>query len=88
MFGAAVSDIVLMLSKDFAKLVALAFVIAVPAGYYAIHTWLQDFPYRIQIHWWLFALPCTATLLLALLTIAARTFKVAVANPVKSLRVE
>ena len=87
-FGAAVSDIVLMLSKDFAKLVALAFVIAVPVGYYAIHTWLQDFPYRIQIHVWLFALPCTFTLLLALLTIAARTFKVAVANPIKSLRVE
>jgi hypothetical protein len=87
-FGAAVSDIVLMLSKDFMKLVVLAFFIAVPVGYYAIHSWLQDFPYRIQIHFWLFALPCTAMVLLALLTIAARTFKVAVANPVKSLRVE
>ncbi|GEO02360.1 ABC transporter permease [Adhaeribacter aerolatus] len=87
-FGAAVSDIVLMLSTDFTKVVALAFFISVPVGYYAIHTWLQDFPYRITLNWWLFALPCLATLLLALLTIAARTFKAAVANPIKNLRVE
>ncbi|KAA5549457.1 ABC transporter permease [Adhaeribacter rhizoryzae] len=87
-FGAAVSDIVLMLSTDFTKVVALAFFISVPVGYYAINTWLQDFPYRISLNWWLFALPCLATLLLALLTIAARTFKAAVANPIKNLRVE
>jgi putative ABC transport system permease protein len=87
-FGAAVGDIVLLLSADFMKLVSLAFVLAIPMGYYATHRWLENFPYRIALHWWIWAAPCLATLLIALLTVMTRTFQAASANPVKSLRTE
>jgi putative ABC transport system permease protein len=87
-YGAAVSDILLLLSKDFVKLIGLAFLIGVPLGYYAIHQWLQDYAYRIPVDGWLLALPCLGILLVALLTILMRTGNAALANPVKSLRHE
>jgi putative ABC transport system permease protein len=87
-FGAAVSDIVFLLSVDFMKLIGLAFLFAIPLSYLAIQYWLRDFPYRISVGWWMFVVPCVITLLLALLTIAARTVKAALSNPVNSLRTE
>jgi putative ABC transport system permease protein len=86
--GASVSQIVTLLSKDFLKLVFIAFVIAVPLAWYVMHRWLQDFAYRIDISWWIFALAGVLALLIALLTVSFQAIKAALANPVKSLRTE
>ncbi len=86
--GASVSAIVGMLSKDFVKLVAIAFIIAVPLGWYFMHQWLQSFAYRIDISWWVFIVAGFIALLIALTTISWQAIKAAVANPVKSLRTE
>ena len=86
--GAAVSRIVILISKQFVVLIAIAFVIAVPAGYYAIHKWLQDFAYRISIGWWMFALAGALVIIIALMTLSFQAIKAAIANPVKSLRTE
>ncbi len=86
--GAAVSDIVLLLSNDFLKLVILAFLIAIPLGYYAVNRWLEDFAYRINVAWWLFALAGVLVVLVALITISFQAVKAALANPVDSLKNE
>lgn len=86
--GASVSGIVRLLSKDFVKLVIIAFVIAVPLGWYFMHKWLQGFAYRISIEWWVFAVAGLLALLIALITVSAQAVKAALANPVKSLRTE
>jgi hypothetical protein len=76
------------LSKDFLRLVALAFLIATPAAWLGMNRWLQDYPYRITIGWWVFALAAGLTLVITLLTISLRALKAALANPVDSLRAE
>ena len=86
--GAAVSRIVILLSKEFIILIAIAFVVAVPVSYYYINKWLQDFAYRINIQWWVFLLAAIAALLVALLTVSYQAIRAATANPVKSLRTE
>jgi ABC-type antimicrobial peptide transport system, permease component len=86
--GASVMQIVSLLSKDFMKLVALAFVIAAPLAWWAMNDWLQDFAYRTNISWWIFAVSGAAMLLAALLTLSIRTIRSASANPVGSLRNE
>ncbi|MCC7401114.1 MAG: ABC transporter permease [Chitinophagaceae bacterium] len=86
--GASVPNLVAMLSKDFMKLVAIASVIAFPVAWWGMHTWLQDFAYRISIEWWVFALAAFIALLIALLTVSVQAIKAALANPVKSLRTE
>jgi putative ABC transport system permease protein len=86
--GASVPNIVQMLSKDFLKLVFISTVIAFPIAWWAMHKWLQDFAYRIDIEWWVFALAGVMALLIALLTVSFQAVKAAVANPVKSLRTE
>ena len=86
--GASVSNIVSMLSKDFAKLVLIAAVIAFPIAWFAMNKWLQDFAYRINIGWWIFIAAAVITLLIALATVVFQAIKAAVANPVKSLRTE
>lgn len=86
--GADVSTIVALLSKDFLKLVIIAAVIAFPIAWYAMHEWLQDFAYRINIQWWVFLLATITALLIALLTVGFQAIKAAIANPVKSLRTE
>jgi putative ABC transport system permease protein len=86
--GASVSQIVALLSKDFIKLVFIAFVIALPVAWYAMNQWLQDFAYRIDISWWIFALAGILALLIALLTVSFQAIRAALANPVKSLRTE
>jgi putative ABC transport system permease protein len=86
--GASVSNIVSMLSRDFAKLVLIAAVAAFPVAWWAMNKWLQDFAYRINIGWWIFIAAGVITLLIALLTVIFQAIKAAVANPVKSLRTE
>ncbi len=86
--GSSASQIVSLLAKDFLKLVMISMIIAFPLGYYLMSKWLQDFAYRIEIKWWIFALAGLITMLIAFLTISYRSIKVANANPVKSLRAE
>jgi putative ABC transport system permease protein len=86
--GASVSNIVALLSKDFIKLVAIAFVIASPVAWWIMHNWLQDFAYRINISWWVFFAAGLLALIIALATISFQAIKAALANPVKSLRTE
>jgi len=86
--GASVPNIVNLLSKDFLKLVAVAVIIASPLAWYAMHTWLQDFAYRISIGWWVFVVAAFAATLIALMTVSFQAIKAAVSNPVKSLRTE
>lgn len=86
--GASVAGIVLLLSKDFIKLVLLAIIIASPVAWYIMHLWLQDFAYRINISWWIFALAGLLSLMIALLVIGFQTVRTAIANPINSLRTE
>jgi len=86
--GASFSTLVGLLSKDFIRLILVAILIASPLAWYFINQWLQDYPYRINIQWWVFALAAGATIGIALLTVSFQAIKVAVANPVKSLRTE
>lgn len=86
--GASVSNVVTMLSKDFLILVAIASVLAFPVAWWAMHKWLQDFEYRINISIWIFIIAGVAALLIALLTVSYQAIKAALSNPVKSLRTE
>jgi len=86
--GASVAHIGYIISKDFIILVTIALLIASPVSYWLMNKWLQDFAYRIDISWWVFALAGLAALSVALATISVQAIKAAVANPVKSLRSE
>ncbi|MES1222419.1 MAG: FtsX-like permease family protein, partial [Bacteroidota bacterium] len=86
--GASVQSIVTNLSTDFISLVAIALIVASPLAYIAAGKWLQNFPYRIAISWWVFASAGILVMLIALLTISFQSIKAAMANPVKSLRTE
>lgn len=86
--GASVPGIVRMLSKDFVKLILVAAVIAFPMAWIAMNKWLQDFVYRIDIGWWVFAAAAVVALVIAFITISSQAVKAAIANPVKSLRTE
>ncbi|MCR6718739.1 MAG: ABC transporter permease [Chitinophagaceae bacterium] len=86
--GASVFQIVSLLSKDFMKLVLVAFVLAVPLAWYATHSWLQDFAYRTELSWWLFVVAGVGMLMISLAILSFRTIKSALENPVKSLRTE
>jgi putative ABC transport system permease protein len=86
--GASLADILGLLSKDFLKLVGLAFVLAAPLAYFVMQRWLEDFAYHIEVGPGLFLLAGGLTLLIALLTIGYQAVKAALADPVKSLRYE
>ncbi|MEO5681390.1 MAG: ABC transporter permease [Chitinophagaceae bacterium] len=86
--GASISNIVVMFSKEFTLLIAIAFAIAVPVAWYAMNGWLQNFVYRIHIGIGVFLLAIVATLAIAWITVGYRAVKAALANPVKSLRSE
>lgn len=86
--GASLGQIVALFSKDFLQLVLIAFLIASPIAWLSMHHWLQDFAYRVEISWWIFALAGASSLLIALLTLTYQAIKSANANPVKSLRSE
>ena len=84
--GASVSQIVELLSKDFIRLVAIAFVIAIPVAWLLIRYWLQGFAYRISIPWWAFLIVGFLAITIAFLTISIQSIKAAITNPVKTLR--
>ena len=86
--GASTGSIVGLLSADFLKLVAIAAVIAFPIAWYAMHNWLQDFAYRINMPWWIFILAGIMAAVVALATISFQAIRAALSNPVKSLRTE
>jgi putative ABC transport system permease protein len=86
--GASVKNVVFILSKDFLALVIISFVIATPIAWFIMHSWLQDYAYRIEINWWVFGVAGALALLIALSTISYQAIKAAIANPVKSLRSE
>lgn len=86
--GASVEGIVRKLSTDFAKLVIIAAVIAVPAAWWAMHKWLENYPYRININAWIFLLAGVSVLVIALATVSYQAIRAAIANPVNSLRTE
>jgi len=86
--GASVSDIVLMFSKEFTVLIGLAFLIAGPLGYFLMHHWLSGYYYHMQMGWQVFVLAVLSSMVVAWITVGYKAVKAAVANPVKSLRVE
>lgn len=86
--GASVKIVVTILSKDFLKLVFISLIIAIPAAWMAANKWLQNYPYRITLSWWLFASGAILVILIALLTVSFQAIRAAIANPVKSLRTE
>jgi ABC-type antimicrobial peptide transport system permease subunit len=86
--GASVTGITTLLSKDFVKLVIISFVLAAPVAWWAMHTWLQDYTYRVTIQWWVFASACFLSVAIALITVSYQSIRAALANPVKSLRTE
>ncbi|MGN6196351.1 MAG: ABC transporter permease [Ginsengibacter sp.] len=86
--GASVTSVVTTLSKDFLKLVLIAMIIAIPAAWLTAGKWLENYPYRISLTWWMFASATLLVILIALATISFQAIKAAIANPVKSLRTE
>jgi putative ABC transport system permease protein len=86
--GAGIGRIINLLSKDFIKLILIAIVIATPVAWYSMNKWLQDFAYRININWWVFAIAGLSAIVIAIITISYQAIKAAIANPVKSLRTE
>jgi putative ABC transport system permease protein len=86
--GASVSGIVVLLSKEFVMLVVISLLIAFPVALWAMSKWLQDFAYRIDISWWMFAVAGIAALLIAFFTVSIHSIKTALGNPVNSLRSE
>jgi putative ABC transport system permease protein len=86
--GASVGSIIGMLSKDFLKLVFIAALLAFPLAWWGMNKWLQDFAYRIELSWWVFAMAGITAALIALLTIGYQAIRAAITNPVNSLRNE
>lgn len=86
--GASAAGIVALLSKDFLKLVLTALLLASPLAYYFMDQWLENFAYRIEIQWWVFALTGVIAIAVALLTVSFQSVKAALANPVEALRSE
>ena len=86
--GASVPNIIAMLSNNFLKLVVISMLIAFPVSWLAMNKWLQNFAYKINIDWWVFALAGIVTIFIALITVSYQSIKAALSNPVKSLRSE
>jgi putative ABC transport system permease protein len=86
--GATVSNIVILISKDFIKLVLIAFCMAAPMGYWLAQQWISDFAYRVEINIWIFVLTGLASVLIAFLTLSYQAMKAALTDPVNSLRYE
>ncbi len=86
--GASVANIVKMLSIDFIKLVLIAFLIATPIAWWFMNKWLQDFAFRIDLNWGIFAVTGLVALVIALITLSSQAIKAAIANPVNSLKTE
>ena len=87
-FGASVWQILILLSKDFLKMVGIACVIAFPVAWWVMNQWLNNFEYRMNLHWWIFALAGVLAIFIAWCTVGIQAYKAATANPVKALKSE
>ncbi len=86
--GASVFNLWRLLSRDFVVLVAISLLIATPVAYYLMHHWLQNYPYRTAMAWWIFAVTAVAAVLITLATVSYQSIRAALTNPVKSLKNE
>jgi putative ABC transport system permease protein len=86
--GATGSHIVYLFSKEFVILIAIAFMITTPLSWYFMHQWLQNYPFRIELSWWIFIVGGGVSIIIALITVSFQAIKAALANPVTSLRAE
>ncbi|MBN1821531.1 MAG: FtsX-like permease family protein, partial [Prolixibacteraceae bacterium] len=86
--GAKISEVLTLLNKDFLKWVVLAFIIATPIAWYAMHKWLENFAYKTSMSWWIFAIAGVLSLGIALITVSFQSWKAATRNPVEALRYE
>lgn len=86
--GASITNITTLLSADFLKLVLIAVIIASPLAWFMMSKYLQNFAYRIDIQWWIFAVTAAIALLIAFVTVSFQSVKAAMANPINSLRNE
>jgi putative ABC transport system permease protein len=86
--GASVNQVLVLLSKEFLFLICIAFIISIPITWWAMHSWLSNFAYRINMSWWIFLLSGIIAVAIALITVSFQAIKAALANPVKSLRTE
>jgi ABC-type antimicrobial peptide transport system permease subunit len=86
--GASVASITTLLSKDFLKLVVIAFLIACPVAWWMMDSWLNNYAYRVSMSWWMFVITGLLSVIIALLTVSFQAIRAAIANPVKSLRTE
>ena len=86
--GAEISEIIFLINKVFFKWLLIAFVIACPIAYYAMNLWLENFAYKTELSWWIFALAGLLALGIALLTVSWQSWRAATRNPVEALRYE
>jgi putative ABC transport system permease protein len=86
--GARIFEVMAMLNKDFVKWVVIAFIIACPIAWYAMHKWLQNFAYKTELSWWVFGIAGLIALLVALITVSRQSWRAATRNPVEALRYE
>jgi putative ABC transport system permease protein len=86
--GARTTEVITMLNRDFLKWVAIAFLIACPIAWYAMHKWLENFAYKTDLSWWVFAAAGVIALFIALITVSWQSWRAATRNPVESLRYE
>jgi len=86
--GATVGNVVGLLSKDFLQLVFIAICMAIPFAWYFTQEWLQNFAYRIELHWTMFAVAGIAAIIIALITVSFQSIRAAIANPINALRNE
>jgi len=86
--GASVSSIIFLFSKEFMVLITISFILAIPAAWYLMSGWLQNFAYRITMSPWIFLLAVIVSVVIAWLTVSYKAVKAALVNPVKSLRSE
>ncbi|HSZ87417.1 MAG TPA: FtsX-like permease family protein, partial [Puia sp.] len=86
--GASTREVAIILSKDFLNLVIISLIVAIPLSFFVANKWLENYPYRIQLSWWMFSIVAILVILIAVLTVSFQSIKAATANPVKSLRTE
>jgi putative ABC transport system permease protein len=86
--GAKISEVMVLLNQDFVKWVVIAFIIATPIAWYAMNKWLENFAYKTELSWWIFALAGLLALGIALLTVSWQSWRAATRNPVEALRYE
>jgi putative ABC transport system permease protein len=86
--GASMPVLLQLMSKDFMILIASAIILAIPLSIWMVNSWLQDFATRIDLVWWIFALPSLLVIVITLLTVGIHTLRVAMINPVNSLNYE